>query len=44
MAGMTQKRALKALFSLWSLSKHINNYFHQIYLSEKSDTENQLLY
>ena len=25
-------------------SKHINNYFHQIYLSGKSDTENELLY
>ena len=24
-------------------SKHINNYFHQIYLSDKSDTENELL-
>ena len=22
-------------------SKHINNYFHQIYLSDKSDTENE---
>ena len=25
-------------------SKQINKYFHQIYLSDKSDTENDLLY
>ena len=24
-------------------SKHITNYFHQIYLSDKSDPENELL-
>ena len=25
-------------------SKHINNYFHRIYPSEDSDSENELLY
>ena len=29
MAGMTQKTALKALFSLWSLEKRIKRYIKE---------------